>query len=394
MATIEAPDEILTLGQWPLSTWHGPNPVRVLHVDDDPLEIERVRGALEAEGLGSEVTAVHTAEQVERALAQDDYHLILAEYLLPGVHGLSALSVARRLAPETPFIFVTGSVDDGELELAIEAMKVGAADFVRKQRLDRLPSVVARALLQAADREERKRAELEFISRISHDLRTPLTAIKASIGVVLANEPPETSEPLRRMFKNIDFAADQMSDMIGNLAELARFQANLAQLRLGECDLRELAQRLARTADPVARRRDQHLELELPRNGLATMADSGRLERALVNVLGNAIKYGRPGGRVCLRLERRGREATFSVMDDGPGLSAEELDRFERASVARPTVESRTQRSGIGLLVAKAIVELHGGRIALRTDPESGTTVEMTIPLLPVQGPDGQHSIS
>jgi signal transduction histidine kinase len=382
MATIEAPFDLTSLHKWQLSAWRGANPVRVLYVDEDITQIEQAQAYLEQEGLKSEVTRVSTMDALEQSLANGPYDLILAEFLLPDLHGLAALTLARRLAPETPFIFVTGHVDDGDLDQAIEAIKGGAADFVLKRRMERLPSVVARALQQAADREERKRAELEFISRISHDLRTPLTAIKASIGVVLANEPPGTIEPLQRMFKNIDFASDQMSDMIGNLAELARLQSNLAQLRVGECDLRELAQRIARGVDPVARRRDQQLELDLPRSGLATVADGARLERALLNVLSNATKYGLPGGHLCLRLQRRGREATFSVIDDGPGLPAEELERFYTDPPLRTHPDTHSQRSGIGLFVSRAIIELHGGRMTIQSSAGIGTTVDMMIPLV------------
>src|SRR5262249_39291685 len=137
-----------------------------------------------------------------------------------------------------------------------------------------------------------------FLSRMSHDLRTPLAAIKASIGVVLAHEPDGTSEPIRRLFKNIDFAADQMEELIANLGEVARFQMPGFQINLEPCDLRELARQAARAAEPLLRRREQQLILAVPAKPIETQADPPRLHRCLLNVLGNAHKFGREQGTV------------------------------------------------------------------------------------------------
>src|SRR5207302_1625656 len=115
----------------------------------------------------------------------------------------------------------------------------------------------------ARDVTERKRTDVvlrslqdEFISSISHDLRTPLAAIKASVGVVLANEPPGTSEALRRMLVNIDSAADDLSEMVANLLEIARLQAHAGEIRRDWIDLRAIARRAIEAIEPLARRKD------------------------------------------------------------------------------------------------------------------------------------------
>src|SRR6266516_2532289 len=104
-----------------------------------------------------------------------------------------------------------------------------------------------------------EREKDEFLGNVSHDLRTPLAAIKASIGVVLANEPPGTPEPLHRMFVNVELAADRMAKLVDDLLELGRLQAGQVRLRVDRCDLRALVQRTARSVEPLARGRHQRL---------------------------------------------------------------------------------------------------------------------------------------
>ncbi len=235
---------------------------------------------------------------------------------------------------------------------------------------------------------ERKEAEQalrrlkdEFMANISHDLKTPLAAIKASIGVVLANEPPGTPEPLHRMLVNIDLAADRMHSLVDDLLEMARLQIGRTELHLAECDLRALARRAAATIEPLAQQRAQRVELELPPEPVRGQCDPPRLERALVNLLSNAQKYGRVGGTIRLRLERRPQQVLLGVSDDGPGIPSEEqpliFDRFYRAETE---TTRRNQGAGLGLPIARALVELHGGRLWVESAPGAGATFWIALP--------------
>jgi signal transduction histidine kinase len=209
-----------------------------------------------------------------------------------------------------------------------------------------------------------ERQKDEFLASVSHDLRTPLTAIKASIGVVLANEPPGTPEPLHRMFVNIERAADRMAHLVVDLLELTRLQAGRVELRPVCCDLCELARRSAHAIEPLASARGQQLRLDLPPEPLYARVDPDRLERALLNVLDNAHKYGTVGGTIGLRLELRKEEVLLAVSDDGPGIPEAEQQRiFERFYRSETDAARRNHGSGLGLPIARAMVELHGGRI-------------------------------
>jgi PAS domain S-box-containing protein len=130
--------------------------LRILSLEDDPRDAELIQGSLEAEGIACEVIRVDTQPAFQASLEKDRFDLILADYTLPSFDGLSALKLARSICPDVPFIFVTGTLGE---EVAIEALKIGATDYILKTRLSRLAPSVRRALREADDRGERKRAE-------------------------------------------------------------------------------------------------------------------------------------------------------------------------------------------------------------------------------------------
>ena len=229
------------------------------------------------------------------------------------------------------------------------------------------------------DLEQRKD---EFFANVSHDLRTPLTAIKASIGVVLANEPPDTSEPLHRLLTNIDLAADRLVSMVSDLLELTRLQAHRVQFQPRLCDLRDIAHHSARSIEPLARDRAQRLQVDLPLRPVITWVDPDRLERALLNLLENAQKFGRTGGIIQLRLEQNEGEAIFEVTNDGPGIPEVELRHiFERFYRSETEAVQHNQGSGLGLPIARAMIELHGGRIWVQSTPGVTTTFWVALPI-------------
>jgi PAS domain S-box-containing protein len=134
----------------------GAKPIRILYLEEDPKDAELVQAALEGEGVAYHVTRVEAEPEFVAALKQGEFDLILADYTLPSFDGISALKITKELRPEMPFIFVTGTLGE---EMAIEAFKLGATDYVFKTRLSKVPPSVQRALREAGERTERQRAE-------------------------------------------------------------------------------------------------------------------------------------------------------------------------------------------------------------------------------------------
>src|SRR5215831_17884579 len=159
-----------------------PSPLRILHLEDDPRDAELLQAKLETEGMLCHVICVETRADFCAALEQGGFDLILADYTLPSFDGLSALKITMEKCPDVPFIFVSGTLGE---EVAIEALQIGATDYVLKERLSRIVPSVHRALREAQERDERKRAEallagekrlLEMIAT-GHALSTILEAL-------------------------------------------------------------------------------------------------------------------------------------------------------------------------------------------------------------------------
>jgi PAS domain S-box-containing protein len=139
-------------------------PLRVLHLEDSRLDAELIQSTLRAGSPDYEVTHAKNREEFETVLGRDRFDVILCDYVLPGYDGLSALEFARKAAPDVPFILLSGTLGE---ELAVECLKTGATDYILKQRLNRLVPSVRRAVAEAAERAERKRAQaaLEMVRR-------------------------------------------------------------------------------------------------------------------------------------------------------------------------------------------------------------------------------------
>ena len=130
--------------------------MRILYLEDEPKDAELVHASLEAEGITCDVIRADTQSDFVAFLRQGAFDLVLADYTLPLFDGISALRIAQEVRPDVPFIFVSGTLGE---ELAIEALKQGATDYVFKTRLSRIAPSVRRALREADERSERKRAE-------------------------------------------------------------------------------------------------------------------------------------------------------------------------------------------------------------------------------------------
>ena len=186
---------------------NDPNALRILDLEDDPLDTELVQANLAEGGIACEIVRVQTREEFEASLMNGDFDLVLSDYSLPSFDGLSALELAKEIRPEVPFILVSGAIGE---ERAIEALKSGATDYVLKQRLERLVPAVRRAVREAEERTERRRAE-EALGRSEERYRTLVEQIPA---VTYIQEPVESSNP-----KAVTYMSPQYETILGYPAQ-------------------------------------------------------------------------------------------------------------------------------------------------------------------------------
>ena len=255
--------------------------------------------------------------------------------------------------------------------------------LLAKERVARADAEAAqRALAEQNERlRELDRLKDEFISLVSHELRTPLTSIRGYLELLLDGGGGELSEDQARFLAVVDRNSKRLMHLVGDLLFLAQVEAGKLTLELGDVDLDDLVAECVEAAKPIADEKGIELGAVLEPTPVMT-GDRGRLGQVLDNLVSNALKFTPEGGSVCVRMATRDDEAVVEVEDTGIGISPEEQDQlFERFFRSSEATERAIPGTGLGLTIAKAIVERHGGSIEVESAPGEGTTVRVRLPV-------------
>jgi len=220
----------------------------------------------------------------------------------------------------------------------------------------------------------------QFTADASHDLRTPLALIRTNAELVLRR--PRSESEYREALHRILVTSEETTELIEQLLMLARADANVAQLKMEPTELYKIVRAAGQKARMLAAGKGLSLSECGPPCGLTLLANAAALERLLLSVVDNAVKYTRPSGHVALVLSVQGSQAVIEVRDTGIGIAEQDLPHvFERFYRADQTRSRETRGSGLGLSIAKWIAEIHNGSIELRSRPGQGTTVIIRLPL-------------
>jgi CheY-like chemotaxis protein len=218
----------------------------------------------------------------------------------------------------------------------------------------------------------------DVLAIVSHDLRNPLNAILMNADVVLQAAPPTDRRRARHQLEGIRNAVERMDRMIRDLLDLSSIDAGHLSIERDEHDLGALVAEGMDMFQPLVRARSQELRLLLPPERLWVLCDGGRVIQVLSNLVGNAIKFTPPGGAITVRVEAERGGARLSISDSGPGIpEGKRMRIFERYWQAEA---ASTKGRGLGLYIAKGIVEAQGGRIWVDSEPGRGTTFSFTLP--------------
>ena len=225
------------------------------------------------------------------------------------------------------------------------------------------------------------RLKTEFLSNVSHELRTPLTAIKGSIDNMLDGLTGEINERQRRYLERLAENSSQLDRLISDLLDLARIESGTLRFSPRSTSVTRLIEDAAESVRPMAQRRDVSIRLEPPGTEIVVSADRDRLMQVLFNLLGNAMKFTGSGGCVTMGAAPSDGAVLFAVSDTGCGVPEQDLERiFERFYQSPGPSGTKTSGTGLGLPIARSLVELHGGRLWAERTP-TGTRFLFTLPL-------------
>jgi two-component system OmpR family sensor kinase len=282
------------------------------------------------------------------------------------------------------------------------AQRFGRGDLTARAGLNRQDEfgALSRAFDEMATRLTQLLAgQRELVASVSHELRTPLSRIRVALDLANEGDAEAARESLRDIAEDLAELEELVNDVLAmaRLDAAANGQSGIPRLRTQRVDGRALVKKAAarfRAAHPE--RALEVVPVEGPSGGIMLDADPNLLRRVLENLLENSHKYSAPDTPIELQLRIEGAAAVFSVVDRGQGIAAGDLPHvFEPFFRADRSRTRGTGGVGLGLALSKRVVEAHGGQIQIRSEPDRGTTVSFSVPLVPDPGDStGARNIS
>lgn len=370
-----------------------PQQVRVLIVEDDPLDAELVLDRLRDDGIDLKERVVSDERAFLDALKELRPDIVLSDLSLPGFSGERALKLLRGRDQRTPFLFVSGTIGEGA---AIDALRAGATDYILKNNMARLASAVRRALIEAAERRARDAAEDELVrsqrfetmailaGSLSHDLRNILQPVLMASQLI---ETKAGDPEISRMCAMIRDCCDQGLELVSAMLALARGGEGVRSNRIRLAALVEAVGLLLR---PSLSARvelvidEPPVELELPGNATD-------LQQCLLNLALNAVQAMPEGGRLHIAVQEITLDESFfrvderrfgsdyvviRVVDTGVGMDGATL-----AKLFTPFFTTKESGNGLGLVSCRRFVDRHRGIIRVHSEQGKGSRFELYLPL-------------
>lgn len=358
---------------------------KILVVDDSPDNIFLVKTILEAEGY-----TISTAKNGASALSKleaSPYDLVLLDLMMPEMDGYE---VTRRIREEMnlpqyiPILLITAH-DTGNVAHGLD---LGADDFIRKpvsvdELLARVRSLI-RLKHSIDERDEISRQRQDFVSRLTHDLRTPLAAADRMLMLLkqgaLGNLSPQMQEVITVMARS----NTNLLSMVNTLLEVYRFEAGRKTLTFQPVNISQLLQEISGELTPLAQEKSLAINLDFADdfNTKTMIGDRLELHRLFTNLIGNAIKF-TTSGAVTLRLHSQTTTndiITIEIADTGVGIPPQEQSTlFERFRQGNHNFSG----SGLGLYLVRRIVEAHQGKISVNSELGKGSIFIVNLPLQP-----------
>jgi len=377
---------------------------RILIVDDESLASKVMTLILEPEYT---ITAAVNGDQaLIAAHADPPPDLILLDIMMPGMDGYEVCTrlKADQSTADIPIIFVT-ALDQRRNET--HGFEVGAVDYITKPIVEEI--VLARvrthlALVESlrqlkknqktiesrnTELDEMNQLKNKFIGMAAHDLRNPIVSILGFADVLLADEQLST-EASKRYLNIISAACNKMLDLISDTLDVSVIESGELVLNLGIGSLADLVDERIQIFEPIAIRKEIEIVKQFS-NAEDSWFDPSRVAQILDNLISNAIKFSPHGTKISVALEEADDMLKISIKDQGPGIPVEDqhrmFDTFQKLKNKPTDGESST---GLGLAIAKKIVDVHKGSISVESEPGEGATFAFALPKDNIQSREGQ----
>jgi signal transduction histidine kinase len=245
----------------------------------------------------------------------------------------------------------------------------------------RLREALVRETKMVGELHELDRMKSNFVAQVSHEVRTPLTSIVGYVDLMLDGGVAELDPEHRKMLEVIGRNTQRLTTMVEDLLTVGEIESDAFSIKPILLDLAPIIEAAAKTVGGTATLQGIHVATKVASKLGLVNADAFQIERVLLHLLFNAVKFTFAGGRITISARRIDNAVVISVSDTGLGIPVAEQDRiFDRFYRCERSINDAAQGAGVGLAIAKAVVERHGGSIGVESAPDEGTTMTVTLP--------------
>lgn len=360
---------------------HKTDSTTILIVDDEKIIRDLCKKALK----GYNVLSACTCAEAMRLYESERPELVLTDMMMPGGTGIDLLRHVKKLDPNSVVIIMTGFA---EKEVILNALREDADDFINKPlNILQLKTIIEKGLgkkrlkVELANLKQLDRLKSNFLSLISHKLRTPIT----SISLFLQNIQRGLYEPddpaFRQNAKLIYDESAYLARLVADLLTFSQVMVGSEGLSLEACDLNSIVNEVLQQSREALNKPGIEVDIEKCDMPLLQL-DRAKIFFALQQIIDNAFKFSGDAGRISISFKTGGDKIYLTVSDTGAGIPREELAKvFEKFYQIDPDNTGQVRGFGLGLFYAREFVYLHGGGISMDSEPGMGTTVTVMLPL-------------
>jgi len=369
--------------------------LKVLVVDDEPGIRSGVSRILRNYSIGFpfleddfsfEVIEAETGEIALEIINSKAPDIILLDNKLPGIQGIELLEKISRMGLDTAVMMITSFAS---LDIAVKATNLGAYNFVPKpftpaelkSSIENISKHLFLKRMTKKMKEEGKQIRFQFLSVLSHELKSPLNAIEGYLRIMEEKQVGDSIDSYMSMIDRSLVRVKGMRNLIMDMLDLTKHESGKKTRRLVKTYFNYLANMALDTIKPMAIQHNIELIPSIDED-LSITADKDEIEIIFNNLLSNAVKYNHPNGEVYFGLKKKMNKIEIIVRDNGIGIASEDLPKlFEEFSRIKTSETRDIAGSGLGLSITKKMVELYNGTIEVISKPNAGTTFTINLPI-------------